>query len=91
MPLPPPGKIVKSGPFITHFQHSGAKIREFEQNTDIIKFWLFYSVSAQEYSIIYLFLLANSYEPLVNSVPVLNHVNYKNWGNFQRKVGGEFM
>ena len=43
MPLPPPTKIVKSGPFTMHFQHSGA--REFEQNTDIIKFWRFYSVN----------------------------------------------
>ena len=34
-----------------HFQHSRAKIRVFEQNTDIIKFWLFYSVTAHEYSI----------------------------------------
>ena len=51
MLLPPPGKIVKSGPFTMHFQHSGAKIREFEQNTDIIKFWLFYSVTAQEWVI----------------------------------------
>ena len=38
----------------------------------------------------YLFLLANSYEPLVVSVSVLNHVICKNWGNFQRKGGGEF-
>ena len=29
----------------------GAKIRVFKQNTDIIKFWLFYSVTAHEYSI----------------------------------------
>ena len=28
-----------------HFQHSGTKIRVFERNTDIIKFWLFYSVT----------------------------------------------
>ena len=39
------GKILKSGPLRMHFQHSGAKIRVFEQNTDIIKFWLFYSVT----------------------------------------------
>ena len=32
------GKILKSGPLRMHFQHSGAKIRVFEQNTDIIKF-----------------------------------------------------
>ena len=25
-----------------HFQHSGVKIRVFEQNKDIIKFWLLY-------------------------------------------------
>ena len=79
MLLPPPGKIVKSGPFTMHFQHSGAKIREFEQNTDIIKFWLFYSVTAQEHSIFYSFLLANSYEPLVISLSVLNHVSLKIW------------
>ena len=35
-------KILKSGPLRMHFQHSGAKIRMFEQNTDI-KLWLFYS------------------------------------------------
>ena len=29
-----------------HFQHSGAKIRVFEENTDIVKFWLFYSVGS---------------------------------------------
>ena len=45
------GKILKSGPLRMHFQHSGAKIRVFEQNTDIIKFWLFYSVTAHEYFI----------------------------------------
>ena len=37
----PPEKILKSGPLIVHFQHSGAKIRVFEQKTDIIKFWPF--------------------------------------------------
>ena len=45
------GKILKSGPLRIHFQHFGAKIRVFEQNTDIIKFWLFYSVTAHEHSI----------------------------------------
>ena len=35
-------KILKSGPLRMHFQHSGAKMRVFEQNRDI-KFWLFYS------------------------------------------------
>ena len=38
-------KILKSGHLRMHFQHPGAKIRVFEQNTDIIKFWLFYSVT----------------------------------------------
>ena len=45
------GKFLKLGPLRVHFQHSVAKIRVFEQNTDIIKFWLFYSVTAHEYSI----------------------------------------
>ena len=31
-------KILKSGPLRVHFQHSGAKIRVFEQTIDIIKF-----------------------------------------------------
>ena len=39
---PVSGKILKSGPLRMHFQHSRAKIRVFEQNTDIIKFWLFF-------------------------------------------------
>ena len=37
----PPGKILKSGPLRMHFQRFAAKIRVFEQNTGIIKFWLF--------------------------------------------------
>ena len=55
----PPRKILKSGLLGMHFQHSAAKMRVFEQNTDIIKFWLFYSVTAHEYSIflIYFFFL----------------------------------
>ena len=36
-----PWKNLKSGPLRVHFQHSGTQIRVFEQNTDIIKFWLF--------------------------------------------------
>ena len=54
----PPGKIFKSELLGMHFQHSAAKIRVFEQNTDIIKVWLFYSVTAHKYSIfkIYFFL-----------------------------------
>ena len=31
---------MKSEPPRMHFQHSAAKIRVFEQNADIIKFWL---------------------------------------------------
>jgi len=45
MPL---GKILKSGPLRVHFQHSGTKIRVFEQNTDIIKFWLFFRLISKE-------------------------------------------
>ena len=36
----PSGKTLRSGPLRVHFQHSEAKIRVFDQNTDIIKFWL---------------------------------------------------
>ena len=32
----PPGRILKSGHLRVHFQHAGAKIRVFEQNTDSI-------------------------------------------------------
>ena len=32
--------VLKSGPLRIHFQHSAAKLRGFEQNTDMIKFWL---------------------------------------------------
>ena len=31
-------KVLKSGPLRMYFGHSGAKIRVFEQNTDIIEF-----------------------------------------------------
>ena len=40
-----------------HLQDSGAKIRLFEQNIDITKFWLFDSAKAHEYSIFVIFLL----------------------------------
>ena len=52
------------GPHGMHFQHSGAKIKVFEQSIDMIKFWLFYSVIAQKCSIFLCvhFLLANIYE-----------------------------
>ena len=50
-----PRKILKSGPRRMHFQRSGAKLRVFEQNTDIIKFWLFYSVTAHEYIFLFIY------------------------------------
>ena len=59
------GKFMKSRPLRIHFQHSGAKIRVFEQNKDIIKFWLFLFSDSRWIILlvtgIYLFLLANSY------------------------------
>ena len=70
-----PGKFLKSGPLRIHSQHSGAKIRVFKQNTDIIKFWPFYSAVAHEFLFIYLFLLANSFEPLVVLLQMV--VSYK--------------
>ena len=33
-------KVLKSGPLRMYFGYSGAKIRVFEQNTDIVEFWL---------------------------------------------------
>ena len=46
-PPPPPGKFMKSMPLRIHLQHSGAKIRVFEQDTDIIRFCFFYWVTAR--------------------------------------------
>ena len=43
-----------------HFQHSGAKIRVFEENTGIIKFWLFYSAAGHEYSVVFTRLFESS-------------------------------
>ena len=43
-----------------YFQHSGAKIRVFEENTDIIKFWLFYSAAGHEYSVVFTRLFESS-------------------------------
>ena len=48
-PPPPPGKFMKSMPLRIHFQHSGAKIRVFEQDTDIIRFCFFYWVTARRW------------------------------------------
>ena len=39
---PPPGKFMKSRRLRIHFKHSGAKIRAFEQNTDILNFGFFF-------------------------------------------------
>ena len=36
----PVAKVLKSEPLRMYFGHSGAKIRVFEQNTDIVEFWL---------------------------------------------------
>ena len=44
----PPGKSLKSGPLRLHFQHSGAKIRVFEQSTGIFKFWPFWEKISKE-------------------------------------------
>ena len=42
------GKILKSEPLRMHSQNSGAKMRVFERNTDIFKFWLFLGVIFKE-------------------------------------------
>ena len=44
----PPGKILKSGYLRVHFQHSGAKIRVFEQNTDSISNFGFFGSYSKE-------------------------------------------
>ena len=43
-----------------YFQHSGAKIRVFEENTGIIKFCLFYSAAGHECSIVFTCLCGSS-------------------------------
>ena len=43
------GKILKSVPLRMHVKHSIAKVRVFEQNTDIIKLKLCHSETAHEY------------------------------------------
>ena len=52
-PPPPPGKFMESMPLRIHFQHSGAKIRVFEQDTDIIRFWFFCWVTARRWIIFF--------------------------------------
>ena len=49
-------KMLKSGAPRTYFQDCVAKIRVFEQNIDITKFWRFYSATVHEYSIFVIFL-----------------------------------
>lgn len=75
----PVGKILKSVPPRMYFEHSGAKVRVLEQNTDIIKFKLFHSGTAHEY--IFLFCFNLLLVPiLINhwlfqyDLSVLNHV-----------------
>ena len=51
------GKILKSVPLRMHFKHSIAKVRVFEQNTDIIKLTLFHSETAHEYMYFFFFNL----------------------------------
>ena len=41
-PPPPPRNFLKSGPLRVHFQHSGAKTRVFELNTDILNSMTFF-------------------------------------------------
>ena len=50
-----PRKKMTSRPLIMHFHHPRTKIRVSERNTDIIKFWLFYSVTAHEYVVVQFF------------------------------------
>ena len=49
------GKSLKSVPLRMHFKHSVAKVRVFEQNTDIIKLKLFHSETAHEYMYFFFF------------------------------------
>ena len=51
----PPRKMMTSRPLKMHLHHPRTKIRVSEQNTDIIKFWLFYSVTAHEYVVVQFF------------------------------------
>ena len=86
----PLGKILKSGPLRMH------KMQELEflnRTQTSLNFGFLFSDSTWILYMYFLnlFLLANSYEPLVVSVSCLNHVIWKNWGNFQRKVGSEVM
>ena len=50
-----PRKMMTSRPLKMHFHHPRTKIRVSERDTDIIKFWLFYSVTAHEYVVVQFF------------------------------------
>ena len=79
------GKIVKSGPLRMLLQHSGTKIRVSEQNTDIIKLFGFF-IQWQHMNIVP--PLKSKLPPSRESCRALHNSNC--WGNFQRKVGGEW-
>ena len=49
----PGGKILNSGPLRIHFQNAGAKLRVFEQNTEISLFF-FYSVTEDMNTLVFL-------------------------------------
>ena len=81
------GKIVKSGPLrnIMLLQHSGTKVRVSEQNTDIIKLFGFF-IQWQHMNIVP--PLKSKLPPSRESCRALHDSNC--WGNFQRKVSGEW-
>ena len=81
------GKIVKSGPLrnIMLLQHSGTKVRVSEQNRDIIKLFDFF-IQWQHMNIVP--PLKSKLPPSRESCRALHDSNC--WGNFQRKVGGEW-
>ena len=78
------GKIVKSGPLRMLLQHSGTKIRVSEQNTDIIKLFGFF-IQWQPMNIV---PLKSKLPPSRESCCALR--DSRCWGDFQRKVGGEW-
>ena len=61
--------VLKSGPFRIHFQRSGAKLGGFEQNTDIVKFWLSYSMTAN-------FFVAGNKSSPQNLLFVITHASH---------------
>ena len=61
--------VLKSGRFRIHFQRSGAKLGGFEQNTDIVKFWLSYSMTAN-------FFVAGNKSSPQNLLFVITHASH---------------